>query len=59
VGPLTALAFVLIIGEAEGFQTGKQGASWSVSAGRLQRESKTARTHHQTRKSDPALLAEY
>ena len=48
VGPLTALAFVLIIGRAERFQCGKQIAAYlGVSALRgLERESATTGAYH-------------
>jgi len=51
VGALTALAFVLIIGRAERFSCGKQIASYLglVPLEGFQRESTTARTHHETR----------
>ena len=59
VGALTALAFVLIIGQAERFDCGKQIASYLglVPLGRFQWEPATAGAHHQTRKFDDALLA--
>src|SRR5256885_2499384 len=59
VGPLTALAFVLIIGEATRFQCGKQVASYLglVPTGRLQRESPQTGTHHQARQFHAALFA--
>jgi transposase len=58
VGPLTALAFVLIIGsraisewEAD-CELSRTGA-----AGKVQRKSETAGSHHQTREFDGALFA--
>jgi len=59
VGELTALAFVLIIGNTERFGCGKQVASYrrTGAAGRIERESSTTRTHHQTGKFDRAFLA--
>jgi transposase len=60
VGPLTALAFVLIIGRGERFQCGKQIASYlglvplEESSGNRRR---LARAHHETRKLDVAFLA--
>ena len=59
VGPLTAMAFVLIIGEAERFQCGKQVASYLglVPAGRVQWEPAPAGSHHQARQFDLALPA--
>ena len=59
VGPLTAMAFVLIIGEAERFQCGKQVASYlglvpmEESSGNQRRSG----THHQARQFDIALPA--
>ena len=59
VGALTALAFVLIIGRAERFGCGQAGGelSGTGAAGRLQRQSATARTHHQAGEFDLAFLA--
>ena len=54
VGPLTALAFVLIIGEAERFGCGKQIASY---VGLVRRESTPAGPYHQAGEFDGALLA--
>ena len=56
---MTALAFVLIIGEAERFQLRQAGGelSGTGAAGRLQRESATAGTHHQAGEFDVALFA--
>jgi len=59
VGPLTALAFVLIIGDAERFQCGKQVASYlglvplEDSSGNRRRLG----THHQAGEFDIAFLA--
>ena len=50
VGPLTALAFVLIIGKAERFGSGKQVASYLGLVplpGRIQRESAAASPDHE------------
>ena len=57
VGPLTALAFILIIGRAERFQCGKQVASYLglVPLG-LERESTVTGAYHQTGEFDVALL---
>jgi len=49
VGPLTALAFVLILGLVERFNSGRQVASYigARSRGRVQRRSLAARTYQQ------------
>ena len=59
VGVLTALAFVLILGDAERFHCGKQVASYlgAGAAGRLQRESPAPGTHHQAGQFDRAFPA--
>ncbi len=59
VGALTALAFVLIIGNAERFGCGKQVASYLglVPLGRVQREAASLRAHNETRKFDTTVLA--
>jgi len=59
VGALTALAFVLIIGNAERFGCGKQVASYlgSVPLEEIQRESAAPGAHHQTREFDRTFLA--
>ena len=59
VGPLTALAFVLIIGRADRFQCGKQIASYLglVPLERFERKSATAGTYHETRQRSAAFPA--
>ena len=58
VGALTALAFVLIIGETERIQCGKQIAAYRLGAvGKIQRESAAPGAHHQTGEFDRAFLA--
>jgi transposase len=58
VGPLTALAFVLIIGTTDRFQCGKQiGCDRGRTVGGVERRSATAGTHHETRQLLVALLA--
>ena len=59
VGPLTALAFVLIIGTPERFQCGKQIGSYVglIPVGGLQCGPSTAGTHHQARQLSVAFLA--
>jgi len=59
VGALTALAFVLLIGEAERFGCGKQIAAYLglVPEGRLQWRKPTAGTYQQTGEWNPAFLA--
>ena len=59
VGPLTALAFVLIIGTVERFQCGKQIGSYVglIPCGGLQRGPSTTRPHHQARQFSAAFLA--
>ena len=58
VGALTALAFVLIIGEAERFRLGQADGqlSGTGAVGRFQRESATAGTYHQTGEFNVAFL---
>jgi len=59
VGALTALAFVLIIGDSERFHCGKQIASY-LGLVRLEDsngKSEAAGTHYQARQLDPAILA--
>jgi transposase len=56
VGPLTALAFVLIIGRAERFQCGKQIAAY-LGLVPLDWESAATGAYHQTGEFDVALLA--
>ena len=59
VGPLTALAFVLIIGTPERFQCGKQIGSYvgTDSVRGLQCRPSTAGTHQQARQLVVAFLA--
>jgi transposase len=58
VGPLTALAFVLIIGRAERFGSGKhRELSGTGPSRRIQRQSATAGAYHQTGQFDAALFA--
>ena len=60
VGALTALGFVLIIGDASRFQCRKQVAQRFLgpgAAGRFQWESATARTHYQAGEFDVAFSA--
>ncbi|HYL16380.1 MAG TPA: transposase [Terriglobales bacterium] len=59
VGPLTALAFVLIIGKAERFQCGKQIAAYLglVPLEDFQWRTASAGTYHQARELAVALLA--
>jgi transposase len=59
VGSLTALAFVLIIGEVNRFRCGKQVASYLglVRAGGVQRKPAAPGTHHQARQLDDAFPA--
>jgi len=59
VGPLTALAFVLIIGRAERFQSGKQIASHLglVPLEKSSRESATTGAYHQAGEFDVAFPA--
>ena len=59
VGPLTALAFVLIIGDAERFQCGKQVASYLglVPLEDSSGNRRTTGTHHQARQFHAALSA--
>ncbi|HST10460.1 MAG TPA: IS110 family transposase [Terriglobales bacterium] len=59
VGPLTALAFVLIIGKAERFQCGKQIAAYLglVPPRGFQRRTASAGAYHQARQLAVALLA--
>ena len=48
-GALTALAFMLIVGEAEGFQCSKQVAAyWVWFGGQVERGEPTAKTYQQT-----------
>jgi len=49
VGPLTALAYELVIGTPERFHCGKQLASYVGSDGRIQRRSPSTGTHQQAR----------
>jgi transposase len=58
VGPLTALAFVLIIGKAERFQCGKQIAAYlgTGAVGGLERRTTQAGTYHQARQFSAALF---
>ena len=59
VGALTALAFVLILGNTERFGCGKQVASYLglVAVRKIQRESAATGAHHQTGEFDRAFLA--
>ena len=59
VGPLTALAFVLIIGQSESVPLRQASGQLSGPGpvGRVQRESATAGTHHQAGQFDVAFLA--
>ena len=59
VGPLTALAFVLIIGTPERFKCGKQIGSYVglIPCGGLQCRPSTAGPHHQARQFSAAFLA--
>ena len=59
VGPLTGLAYVLVIGTPERFPSGKQIGSYvrSHSLRGLQCRPATAGTHQQTRERSTALLA--
>src|SRR4051794_11416054 len=59
VGALTALVFVLIIGDAEMLSVREASGELSRigAAGKVQRESATTRSHHQTRKFAVALPA--
>src|ERR1700731_4852787 len=59
VGPLTALAFVLIIGKADRFQCGKQIASYlgTGAVGEVERESAPAGAYHETRELTVAFPA--
>jgi hypothetical protein len=59
VGPITALAFVLIIGTAERFSVRQADRQLhrADSCGRFQRGPATARTHQQARQRAAALFA--
>jgi len=54
VGPITALAFVLIIGTPERFHCGRQIASY---LGLIPCEESSAGTHYQARQCADAVLA--
>ena len=59
VGPLTALAFVLIIGRADRFQCWQadRELSGTGAVGRFEREPATTRTYHETRQRSAAFPA--
>ncbi len=57
VGPLTGLAYVLVIGTPDRFPCGKQIGSYTHSRGGFQCRPATAGTYHQARQRVVALLA--